>query len=382
MKVIIVSSCSFSLVNFRGKLIENLVSQGYEVIAVHPFNSDKDSIKSKLSKINVQSINIPVINNIISPINDFYLLAKLVYIFYITKPNLIISYTIKPVIYSGLALNILRIFFKKKINFFPMITGLGNTFNQDREIISIKFFMKKLIINLYRVALKSAKTTIFQNSQDIELFIKSRILNAKQNVKLVNGSGVDLTDFPFTKIPKEQIFLFAARLIPEKGINDFISAAKLVKKKYPSAKFLVAGPLPTNMPKDYLLKLNKLLSEGTVNYLGYIKPIQNAIKICRYFVLPTFYREGIPRVLLEALSMGRPIITTDTPGCSKTVLHGKNGYFVKVRSPLDLSEKMIMLIEKNNESILKMSKISNQLAKDNFDVTNINSELLKVFAFK
>jgi glycosyltransferase involved in cell wall biosynthesis len=282
----------------------------------------------------------------------------------------VISYTIKPVIYSGLILK-----FFKKISYYPLITGLGYAFSK-RNTIKQKIF-KFLMIKLYTQGLKSSNKIIFQNKDDQSLFLKLKIIKKKKISNVVNGSGVDLSLYPLTNLPSKPIFLMIARLLVEKGVREFVEAAKIVRLRFPNAKFQLVGGLDQNPLSISSKELHLWINQGNIEYLGELKSVQSILQSSKFFVLPS-YREGTPRSILEALSTGRPIITTDTPGCRETVIHEKNGLLVPVRNATALAKAMIKLLNEKEENLKKMAKESYLIAKNKFEIDKVNKNMLKI----
>jgi glycosyltransferase involved in cell wall biosynthesis len=193
----------------------------------------------------------------------------------------------------------------------------------------------------------------------------------------VNGSGVDLNLYPLTNLPSKPIFLMIARLLVEKGVREFVEAAKIVRLRFPNAKFQLVGGLDQNPSSISSKELHLWINQGNIEYLGELKSVQSILQSSKFFVLPS-YREGTPRSILEALSTGRPIITTDTPGCRETVIHEKNGLLVPVRNATALAKAMIKLLNEKEENLKKMAKESYLIAKNKFEIDKVNKNMLKI----
>jgi glycosyltransferase involved in cell wall biosynthesis len=273
------------------------------------------------------------------------------------------------VIYASFAANSLN------IPVISLITGLGYTFSGMSTKAKI---LQKFSQLLYRKALKHNKLVVFQNRDDYELFIEKKILNKNQKYNIVSGSGINLNQYKFRKKINDGSkieFVFVARLIREKGINLFIEAAKILKCKYPKAIFHVLGDSPEGSPSaiDKTI-LDNESKAGIIVHHGWVSNVQEFLSKCDIFVLPTFYREGVPRSILEALSIGIPIITTDTPGCKETVIKNKNGFLIKPNNLNSLLESMEFFI-KNPNKIEEMGNYSRKYAEKRFDVKIINNDL-------
>lgn len=368
--ILIITSFGPSLINFRLPLIKEFLSRGYRVSVASPgvkFSEDLQKILIDLGvNINIFSLS----NTTLNVFKDFKTILEIFSIIKKSKPNIIISYTVKPTIYTGLVLK-----FFKQISFFPLITGLGYVFiakNSTKHKI-----LKYLITNLYRVSLKSSAKIIFQNKDDQKLFYKLKIVEKKKLSDVVNGSGVDLKLFPVSNLPLEPVFLMISRLLFDKGVREYVEAAKIVRSRYPFANFQLAGYLDENPSGITAQELQSWIKEGNIEYLGEIKSVQSILKSCRYFVLPS-YREGTPRSVLEALSTGRPIITTDVPGCRETVVHEKNGLLIPAKDTEALVNAMIRLLKEKDETIERMAKESFLIANNKFEINIINQNIIKI----
>jgi glycosyltransferase involved in cell wall biosynthesis len=359
-KAIVFGSYSNSLINFRKNLLMDLVARGYEVIAMAP-EHDVEVIE-QLHKIGVDFKQISLSRTGINILKDCKSLFGLIKLFKKHKPNLLITYTIKPVVYGNL---IARFF--SNIKTVSLITGLGYLETENETIK--KAVLKKLIFILYKFSLKKLNYIAFQNSDDEQYFRKNRLVNFKHTQSTITaGSGVDLDYFkPMINSTSQISFLFIARLIKAKGILNFLEAAEFLKKKYnDSVVFEVVGlPDPENPDSISEHEIERAIKMG-------VRPI---IANCSVFVLPTYYREGTPRTILEAMAMSKAIVTTNTPGCKETVIPEYNGYFVSIKntnSLIDTLEKFI-----HQPSIIAiMGDNSLKIAKDKYEVKIVNKKLL------
>ena len=362
-KIIIVAPISESLINFRGDLIKDMKNKGCNVITVSPALSEEHSNIFKQRKI----VNIPVNfqRNKLNPLYDFVTLIKLFKIFREQSPDVILSYAIKPVIWSGLAAKFC------KTDFYALITGTGFVFygaSNKRKLL------RKLVIYLYRHALKKSKAVIFQNKDDLNLFVDKNIV-PRSKTHLVNGSGVDIEKFNVATFPKDSInFLCVGRLKGDKGLREYAAAAKIVKKKFPTVVFNLVGPEETSPDAISLDEVNSW--SDYINYKGKTTDVRPLIKDAHVFILPS-YHEGLPRSTLEAMSMGRAVITTNAFGCRETVKNGINGFIVPVASVDKLVEKMIWFIE-HSEQIEPMGIESRRMVVEKFDVHKVNAKMLDI----
>ena len=369
--ILIISSELFSLINFRSSLIKYLIDRGHRVTALVPkekYNSE-DTIQ-KLKSMGVVFKSYSLSRAGLNPFKDYSSYKSICFIISQCKPDIVIAYTAKPVIYAGMAM---RQF--PKISFFPLITGLGYGFTEG---VGIKRkLIRQLMIVLYRKGLKSAERIIFQNSDDEKLFYKLKIIFRNMPTHIVHGSGVDLDLYPFSPLPKKPIFLMLARLLIDKGVREYAEAARIVKARFPKAIFRLAGRLDSNPSSISFNELNFWINEGFIQYQGELSSVQKSIASCRFYVLPS-YREGTPRSVLEAMATGRPVITTDTPGCRETVIHGKNGLLVSPKNSKSLANAMIQLLEETEDKIQSMGRESFILTKDKYAVERVNKSIVNI----
>jgi glycosyltransferase involved in cell wall biosynthesis len=253
-----------------------------------------------------------------------------------------------------------------------MITGLGYSF-LGRGIKSK--LLQFVVCILYRVALKKNKNVFFQNPDDLELFVDRKLVRYEQAV-LIAGSGINLNQFTVTKIfTKPAIFLLVARLLKDKGILEYVEAARHIKAKYPKAVFQLLGPFDNNPSSISKSKILEWDHEGVIDYLGETKDVRPFISKSNIFVLPS-YREGTPRSTLEAMAMGRPVITTDVPGCRETVINGQNGFLVPSKNIESLVKAMEYFLI-NFESIPQMGTNSRKLVELKFNVHKVNMIIIR-----
>jgi glycosyltransferase involved in cell wall biosynthesis len=361
---IVLGANARSLGNFRGDLVKSLSNRKLHVILASskPDSGDLDFIN------NFDNINYRIIHLKRNGLNFYNDIKTLFNIFSLTKktrPGFILAYGIKLVIWGGLSARISR------TPFFALITGLGFAFQGE----SFKRKMlEKLVTILYRAALKNSKAVIFQNADNRDVFVKKGIVELSKT-HIVNGSGVDLKKYDIEEIPDTNIkFLCLSRLLGEKGLREYAEAAKIVKDKFPDVEFVLVGPEDSSPDA---IPLNEVDSwSDYINYKGPTDDVRPYIKDSHVYVLPS-YHEGLPRSTLEAMSMGRPVLTTNAVGCKETVEEGINGFKVPVKSSGALAKKMIWFIE-NSGQIGKMGIESRKMVEDKFDVHKVNKEMLKI----
>jgi len=241
--------------------------------------------------------------------------------------------------------------------------------------------LKNLVKLLYKIALKYNNVVFFQNPDDLNLLLRLRLIKDKNKTLILNGSGINLEKYYFAPLKEKSIsFLLIARLIWDKGIYEYIEAARIIKKKYPNVSFLLLGPNEKNpcaIKKEYI---KKWANKGIINYLGEKDDVRPYIANSSVFVLPS-YREGIPRSILEAMAMGRPVITTNSPGCRETVEDGVNGFLVPIKDSKALADRMEKFIL-NPDLIKQMGNRSREIAEKRFDVYKVNRIILEHMGIK
>ncbi len=369
--ILILCSASFSLSNFRGDFIKHLLNKGFKVYCGGPDFDDKTL------KLVHDLGGIPIPFNLqrtgLNPLSDYNTIKELKTIMETYKIDILFPYTIKPVIYGSFAAK------KLGIPVISLITGLGFTFSRVTTKAKV---LQSITEFLYRKALKSNKAVIFQNSDDLELFKNHKIVAQNQSLHVVNGSGINLEKFAFKarKHTSKSIvkFVLVARLMKEKGVELLMNGARVLKSQYPNSEFHIIGEPPENSSSAVSKKeLEELDRNGTIVYHGKSNNVAKSISELDIFVLPTYYREGVPRSILEALSSGMPIITTMQPGCKETVIDRKNGFLIPPKEEKPLVEAMKYFLD-NPEQIEIMGKESRKLAENKFDVNLINTHILNI----
>lgn len=361
-----VASYPESIIGFRGALIESIQSLGIQVHILFP-NSKNEETCCKLAKMGVvvhdYKINRKGTSIIIELWTIFSLCTKIINI----KPDILFSYTIKPVIYSGLLS-----FFYPVSTSFALITGLGYAFQNQKNRRNLTQVIAQ---NLYRFSLKKVTKVFFQNPDDEQLFRERRLLKKQKSSVVVNGSGVDIEAFHPCDLPPNFSFLLIARLIKAKGIFEFLEAAKSISQKYKNVSFKLVGRSETGFDSITQEQRSELVNNHSIEFLGSLDDVRSAISSSSVYVLPS-YREGTPRTVLEAMAMGRAIITTDVPGCRETVIDGHNGYLVPPRDSKALIQAMHRFLD-NPALAMTMGKRSRELVVEKYDVQKVNYKMLK-----
>jgi glycosyltransferase involved in cell wall biosynthesis len=371
LKILIIGAEPFSLIQFRGDLIKELIARDFEVI-VMANNATPNQI-SELADYGARYVNYFVSRSSINPFTDIKTLASLLKHFYSEKPDYVLGYTIKPVIWG----NIASMFFPK-LKFISMITGLGFAFGSNKGIF--RLFIKFMASSLYKIALSQSIAVIFQNKDDRQSFIDQNLIRDNKT-HVVQGSGVNLNKFSFTsfKVKGDNLsFLMVSRLLGEKGVREFIEAAKIIKSTHKSAEFILIGPVdssPDGIPLSEVLEHDKA---GIICYKGEVSDVRPFMAECSVFVLPS-YHEGMPRAVLEAMAIGRPIITTNAPGCRETVTPGINGFLINKCDIDDLVKKMIWFIDSPGK-IKEMGQHSRDMVAKRFDVNHVNNDIINIIS--
>jgi len=358
-KILIVGGLGVSLLLFRGDLIKSWLKKGYAVTAAAPGRE----MENQLAGLGVEYRDIPLKRTGLSPFRDLVLLSTLRRLIKQVKPDYILYYTIKPVIYGSLAA-----YFNKQARVFSIITGLGYVFTKSswKNLV-----LKKLVAWLYRVALNRNERVFFQNPDDSKTFRDLNIVDTEKVIQ-INGSGVNIDYYRPAPLPNELAsFLLIARLLKEKGIMEFVQAARIVKRRYPEAKFAMIGwQFEENPSAIRQEQVDLWQSEGIVDIYDETDDVRPFIADTAVYVLPS-YREGTPRTVLEAMAMGRPIITTDVPGCRETVEDGVNGFLVPVKNSEALAEAMERFVLQP-DLIARMGETSRKIAEEKYDVRKVN----------
>ncbi|WP_083203865.1 glycosyltransferase family 4 protein [Ensifer adhaerens] len=368
-KIVLIASLTSSLTNFRRDLMKDLIGAGFDVVAMAP---DRDPIvEDELDTLGVRFVRIPMSRASVNPLADLATLAVLVRLFLQERPTAILPYTMKPIIYGGIAARLCSV----PYGYF-LVTGLGHVFAVEPDESVVRKLMRWMCVGLYRCAFKKAKAVFVYNDADLADITERRLVDDHSIVSMVPGSGVDLDRYRASTPPLQPIvFLMVARLLRDKGIPEYVAAARAIRARHPDAVFQLLGhydPNPTGINKRDVAIWQQ---EGVVQYLGATRDVRANLADCSVFVLPSYYREGIPRSILEAMATGRAIITTDLPGCRQTVDPGVNGLLIEPRNVSSLVEAMETFIE-DRAAILTMGQASRRMAEEKFDVRLVNRLLL------
>ena len=352
LKILLQVNLAWNLVHFRKSLIENLIESGHDVVALCPI----DHTVPDLEAMGCRVVHLEMDNKGLSPRRDLGLVFRLWRHFRQECPDIILSYTIKNNIYGAFAARLLG------IPFLPNVTGLGTAFLSSK-------LLERLTVALYRFAFRALPRVMFQNADDLDLFVERKIIKKDRSV-LLPGSGIDLDHFVPEPLPEGRsklVFLMISRLLRDKGVLEFVEAARQLRAQGVPASFQILGPVGadnrTAIGRD---TVESWVAEGVVEYLGATTDVRPFIAAADCVVLPS-YREGMPRVLLEAAAMGRPCITTDVPGCRGAVDDGVTGLLCKPGDAEDLARAMHAIVDMDPHTRQEMGRAGRTKMEREFD---------------
>lgn len=374
MKIFLVANTAWSLVNFRAGLMRALVANGHEVVAVAPF----DEHAARIEALGVRFLALSMDNKGTHPLRDLRLLLAFIKLFRRERPDLVISYTIKPVIYASLAARWLH------VPAVSVVTGLGTVFLRE-NLLTI------LVEWLYRVSQSRVQKIFFLNEDDMQIFRERRLVPVALMERLPS-EGVDLSHFSSDETnpafgecgvvapPHRLRFLLMARLLWDKGVGEYVEAARQVRQLYPDSQFGLLGFLDAqNQTAISRTQIDEWVQEGVVTYLGVTHDVREAILYSDCVVLPS-YREGISRTLLESAAMCRPIITTDVVGCRDVIEDGVTGYLCLPKDSDDLASKIVQMIELTPDERKQMGEQGRKKVEREFDERVVISRYFAVIS--
>lgn len=364
---IVVGALGSSLLNFRGELLRLLVKKFGPGIAAS--DTVSPHFVSELSALGVSHVEYPISRSGLSPSEDLNTLRALAKLFKSVAPSHVLAYTIKPVIWGGIAL-----WARPEVKFTALVTGLGYVFEPGglkRKVV------RAVAKRLYQVALRRADAVIFQNPDNRDTFVAMKIVDPRK-CHVVNGSGVEVSRYAVEPLPTAERprFLLIARLLGDKGVREYVESSRILAKRGVDVEVVLAGPVDPSPDGIELKEVESWVEEGAVTYLGELKDVRPAMASAHVYVLPS-YHEGMPRTVLEAMSMGRPILTTDVSGCRETVVNGENGWLVPKGDAEALAERMQWFVD-NRDQWERMGLASRAVAEDRFDVHKVNRDMLQI----
>lgn len=372
MKIVLIGTVASSFYGFRADLIHTLLKQGHKIYAFTSEYTAEDL--KKIEQLGAIPVTYTLNRGGLNPLADIFATYQLSKKLKTVNPDLVFSYFSKPVIFGTLAAKLAKV-----PRIIGMLEGLGYTFTEQPKGLNKKTqLIKKIQVFLYKIALPQLDQLIFLNPDDPKDLLQKYGIKVKK-VEVLGGIGLNLENYKYSENFNSDIsFIFVARLLAEKGIHDYIRAAKIVKSKYPNIKFTVLGAIDKSAFGSLKEEeLQDLIQTNIIEYPGYVNNVADWIEQASVFVLPSYYREGVPRSTQEAMAMGRPVITTDVPGCRETVVDGVNGFLVPKWDPEALAEKMIYFIE-HPEQIQVMGAESYKIAVEKFDAEKVNQRLVNI----
>ena len=357
-KVFLLANTFWNLYNFRSGLIKVLLNSGHEVFAIA--SRAEDEYEDALQALGCQVRTISIDSKGIHPIRDFCTVFQLLLLYFRERPNVCLLYTAKPNIYGSLVASLFG------CTYINNISGLGSAFIHGG-------WLKTFIAHLYKLTLSKSHRVFFQNRDDLDFFVYTGLIKSKQS-GLLPGSGVDLDRYkPEVKIHQLNhnepfTFILIARMLKDKGVREYVEAASIVHQSFNGIQFQLLGPLGVENPSAISpSQMKNWVQEGSIRYLGSAKDVRPFIASSTCVVLPS-YREGTPRTLLEAAAMGKPIITTDVPGCRDVVESNKTGFLCQARSAEDLAQRMMQMIELSNSERKEMGRLGRQKMEKEYGV--------------
>lgn len=370
--VVILSSYAESLYNFRGDLIRALIGKGARVYALAP--DYDDAKRARVEALGATAIAVPLDRNGMSAFGDVKSLLHLRKVMRDLRPQLFFGYFMKPVIYGTLAAWLARV--PRRV---AMVAGLGSLFTDGDGPISVKArLLRSLSTRLYGLAFHRADKVIFQNSDDLALMVEAGAAPADRSV-LINGSGVNLERFTPPRTPRGErpvTFIWTGRMLREKGVPEIVEAAKIVRGKGHAIEVLLVGGADSNPGSLREEEIRAWDEAGIISWTGKVDDVRPYLHKSDVFVLPSYYREGVPRSTQEAMASGLAVITTDAPGCRETVVDGRNGFLVPVRAAARLAEAMLRYVE--DPSLARThGDESRKIVAEKFDVELINRQMLE-----
>lgn len=366
MKIAVISNQAGSMLNFRGPLLAELGRQGHEVLAFAP-DFDKET-RSALAALGAQPVDFSMSRSGMNPLREMAVIFELRSLLRRHRPDICFTFFLKPVIYGTIAAWSTGV--KRR---FGLIEGLGFAFTAAPEIDIRRWIVQRFLTLMARLAMARLNRVIFLNSDDRQEFIDRKLVIPEQTA-LLGAIGLDLEEWSVEPLSEEPVtFILVARLLRDKGIREYVEAARMLRAGHPEARFLLVGGLDENPAAIARAEVDAWVAEGLIEWPGHV-PVRRWLAQASVFVLPS-YREGVPRSTQEAMALGRPVITTDVPGCRETVIEGRNGLLVPPRDHVALARAMRHFIE-HPQDIARMGAESRKFAEQRFDVYVQNRKLL------
>lgn len=360
-KVVILSNHHSYTYNFRKEIIQRLIEEKFKVFVIQPYGEKVEDLK----EMGCECIDLPLDRRGTNPFTDVKLMRNYFIQLKKIRPDVVLSYTVKPNVYGGFVCRLLN------IPHIPNITGLGTA-------VETKSIMQRMMLTMHRIALKKSRCIMFQNEENKQLFAQEKIGRGRK--RIIPGSGVNVDYFSLLEYPDEKAieFVFISRIMKEKGINQYLEAAKYIKKKYPKTKFHICGFCEGH----YENILQDFESKDIIKYHGMVNDIRLMLKNTHCTIHPTFYPEGMSNVLLESAASGRPIITTNRSGCREIVEDHINGFVVEQENSYDLIEKIEEFLSLSHEDKGDMGRAAREKVEKEFNrnivIDSYLEEIIKV----
>jgi len=366
--ILVLAGHAPSLTNFRGPLLKAMRQNGHCVIAAAP-DLEHSAVAEELRDLDVRPAEVPLRRTGLNPVADLRLVFHLARLMRASHATVFLGYTVKPVIFGLVAASLAGVPRR-----YALITGLGYGFAEGGFKVRLIGGIQKC---LYRLALRQASKVFFQNRDDPMLFREVGLVPRDTPIVIVNGSGVDLERFRQAPLPPGPVrFLLIARMIAAKGVREYARAAALIRQLHPDVEFHLVGGLDSNPDALTQAELSSWQADRILVWHGEVDDVMPHIEAAHVYVLPSYYREGTPRSILEAMAVGRPVITTDAPGCRETVVDGENGFLVPPRDALRLAAAMERFVERPG-IIEIMARRSRARAEEKYDVNKVNAQMLR-----
>jgi glycosyltransferase involved in cell wall biosynthesis len=363
MKILIICNCTTGLETFRGMLIKELINKGNDVSTAVPWSDEEKELRAekRLEKLDCNLKHISIDRRGMNPIRDINLFLQIVRLIKVVKPDLVITYTIKPNIYGGFASRLLNV--KYVVN----VTGLGTAFQK-------KGMLRNIVVCMYKFALKKAKVVFFENTENRDTFVDNGIIQEKK-AHVLPGAGVDLEHYHYLEYPKDEDkmrFLFIGRVMREKGVDELFAAMSKLNKEGYDCELDVLG----EMEENYTDIIAQYEREGWLHFRGYQEDVRLYVKKCHCFVLPSWH-EGMANTNLECAACGRPIITSDIHGCKEAIINNTTGLLFEKGSLEDLYYTFAKFIKLPNSDREKMGWLGRKHMEELFDKRKIVKETLE-----
>ncbi|USK38704.1 glycosyltransferase family 4 protein [Cytobacillus firmus] len=349
----------------RHELVTSIQGLGHSVFYIG--QESNDNIHPDYEKFNVKFLSIPLGRSNTNPFREIKSIIQTKRVLEENNIEALISYGIRTFPTMVIAARLAGV-----KNILCIVNGSGRLF----QLKGLKgLFVKLISYPMLSLAFLLSKSILFQNPDDMRL-VKRKGLLWKKNYGTINGSGVNLEEFQFHELEKKPVFSMISRLTGSKGVNEYVQAASFAKQIHPNANFNLIGPIDEDNSGINMKELKKAIDDGVISLSGKVEDVRPFLKQCRVFVLPSYYPEGVPRSILEAMAIGRPVITTNSPGCKETVVDGVNGFLVQPMDSTELAEKIVWMIE-NYEKVNIMGEESRKIVTEKFDVNKINQLMLQ-----